>query len=52
MRELKEDNERMKEDNEGFKAELWEIKALLGGDGGEERKASSTSKRKRGRRGA
>ena len=45
---MKEDNERIKEDNEGVRAELREIKALLGGDGGDERKASLRSKRKRG----
>ena len=45
---MKEDNERIKEDNEGVRAELREIKALLGGDGGDERKASlTTSNRKR-----
>ena len=56
---MKADNERMKmevkrvtEDNEGVRTELREIKALLGGNGGDERKASSASKRKRGRRGA
>ena len=51
MKRMKAEMKRMKEDNEGVREELREIKALLG-DGGDERKASLASKRKRGRQGA
>ena len=51
MKRMNAEMKRMKEVNEGVREELREIKALLG-DGGDKRKASSASNRKRGKRGA
>ena len=52
MKRMNAEMKRMKEVNEGVREELGEIKALLLGDGGDKRKASSASNRKRGKRGA